>query len=55
VPSDETLSGEPLEEPLVHSAPFVMNSVDEINQAIEDLNAGRFGEARRLGQQRRMQ
>ncbi|MBI4346067.1 MAG: pirin family protein, partial [Elusimicrobia bacterium] len=37
------LSGEPIEEPLVHYGPFVMNSVDEINQAIEDFNAGKFG------------
>jgi quercetin 2,3-dioxygenase len=38
------LSGAPIEEPLVHYGPFVMNSVDEINQAIEDFNAGKFGE-----------
>ena len=38
------LSGAPLEEPLVHHGPFVMNSVDEINQAIEDFNTGKFGE-----------
>jgi redox-sensitive bicupin YhaK (pirin superfamily) len=37
------LSGAPIEEPLVHYGPFVMNSVDEINQAIEDFNAGQFG------------
>jgi redox-sensitive bicupin YhaK (pirin superfamily) len=37
------LSGEPIDEPLVHYGPFVMNSVDEINQAVEDFNAGRFG------------
>ncbi len=37
------LSGEPIEEPLVHYGPFIMNSVDEINQAVEDFNAGRFG------------
>lgn len=37
------LSGEPIEEPLVHYGPFVMNSRDEINQAIEDFNAGKFG------------
>ena len=37
------LSGEPIEEPLVHYGPFVMNSVDEINQAIDDYNAGKFG------------
>lgn len=37
------LSGEPIDEPLVHYGPFVMNSVDEINQAIEDFNSGKFG------------
>lgn len=37
------LSGAPIEEPLVHYGPFVMNTVDEINQAIEDFNAGKFG------------
>lgn len=37
------LSGEPLDEPIVHYGPFVMNTVDEINQAIEDYNAGKFG------------
>jgi hypothetical protein len=37
------LSGAPIDEPLVHYGPFVMNSVDEINQAIEDYNAGKFG------------
>jgi redox-sensitive bicupin YhaK (pirin superfamily) len=40
------LSGAPIDEPLVHYGPFVMNSADEINQAIEDFNAGRFGELR---------
>ena len=38
------LSGAPIDEPLVHYGPFVMNSVDEINQAIDDFNSGRFGE-----------
>jgi redox-sensitive bicupin YhaK (pirin superfamily) len=38
------LSGAPIEEPLVHYGPFVMNSVDEINQAIEDFNDGKFGD-----------
>jgi len=37
------LSGEPIEESLVHYGPFVMNSIDEINEAIEDFNAGKFG------------
>jgi hypothetical protein len=40
------LSGAPIDEPLVHYGPFVMNSVDEINQAIEDFNEGKFGDLR---------
>jgi len=40
------LSGAPIDEPLVHYGPFVMNSVDEINQAIDDFNGGRFGSLR---------
>jgi redox-sensitive bicupin YhaK (pirin superfamily) len=37
------LSGEPLNEPYVSYGPFVMNTEDEIKQAIEDYNAGKFG------------
>ncbi len=37
------LSGEPLNEPYVSYGPFVMNTEDEIRQAIEDYNAGKFG------------
>jgi redox-sensitive bicupin YhaK (pirin superfamily) len=40
------LSGAPIEEPLVHYGPFVMNSIDEINQAVDDFNSGRFGDLR---------
>jgi redox-sensitive bicupin YhaK (pirin superfamily) len=40
------LSGAPIEEPLVHYGPFVMNTNDEINQAIEDYNSGKFGHMR---------
>ena len=36
------LNGEPLNEPVVGHGPFVMNSWEEINQAIEDYNNGRF-------------
>jgi len=36
------LNGEPLNEPVVGHGPFVMNSWDEINQAIDDYNQGRF-------------
>jgi quercetin 2,3-dioxygenase len=38
------LSGAPIDEPLVHYGPFVMNSVDEINEAVDDFNSGRFGQ-----------
>jgi redox-sensitive bicupin YhaK (pirin superfamily) len=37
------LSGEPLNEPYVSYGPFVMNTEDEIRQAIQDYNAGKFG------------
>jgi redox-sensitive bicupin YhaK (pirin superfamily) len=37
------LSGAPIDEPLVHYGPFVMTSVEEINQAIDDFNNGSFG------------
>lgn len=37
------LSGEPIDEPVVGHGPFVMNSKDEIIQAIDDFNAGLFG------------
>ncbi len=38
------LSGTPIKEKVVHYGPFVMNSYEEIEQAIADYNAGRFGE-----------
>jgi redox-sensitive bicupin YhaK (pirin superfamily) len=37
------LSGEPLNEPVVGQGPFVMNTRDQIHQAIEDYQAGRMG------------
>lgn len=37
------LSGEPLNEPIVSYGPFVMNTEEEISQAIVDFNMGKFG------------
>jgi hypothetical protein len=37
------LAGEPIDEPVVGSGPFVMNTTDEIRQAIADYQAGRMG------------
>jgi redox-sensitive bicupin YhaK (pirin superfamily) len=38
------LSGEPLDEPIAHYGPFVMNTQDEIRQAIEDFRRGKMGD-----------
>lgn len=38
------LSGEPIDEPIVGYGPFVMNSEDEIAQAVADFNRGQFGQ-----------
>ena len=37
------LAGEPIDEPIVQYGPFVMNTVEEIEQAIADVNRGKFG------------
>ena len=37
------LAGEPLREPIAHYGPFVMNTREEIEQAIQDYQEGRMG------------
>ena len=37
------LGGVPLKEPVVRYGPFVMNTEDEIRQAVIDYQAGRMG------------
>ena len=37
------LNGEPIDEPVVFYGPFVMNSRDEIVEAVRDYEAGKFG------------
>lgn len=37
------LAGQPIDEPIVGYGPFVMNSQQEIRQAITDFNSGKFG------------
>jgi redox-sensitive bicupin YhaK (pirin superfamily) len=37
------LAGEPLREPTVRYGPFVMNTREEILQALRDSQSGRFG------------
>jgi len=41
------LSGEPIDESVIGYGPFVMNSVEQIEQAITDFNSGRFGKITR--------
>jgi hypothetical protein len=38
------LGGQPIREPVVHYGPFVMNTREEIAQALEDYQAGRLGQ-----------
>ena len=37
------LSGEPINEPIAAYGPFLMNSWPEVEQAIQDVNMGKFG------------
>ncbi len=37
------LSGEPIHEPIAQYGPFLMNTWDELEQAIQDVNSGKFG------------
>jgi redox-sensitive bicupin YhaK (pirin superfamily) len=43
------IAGEPLGEPVARYGPFVMNTAEEIHQAIEDFRSGRMGEIAEQG------
>ena len=37
------MAGRPIDEPIAHYGPFVMNTQEEIMEAFRDLNAGKMG------------
>ena len=37
------LSGEPIDEPIAQYGPFLMNTWKELEEAINDVNIGKFG------------
>jgi redox-sensitive bicupin YhaK (pirin superfamily) len=37
------IAGQAIDEPIVQGGPFVMNSQEELTQAMEDFRRGRFG------------
>jgi redox-sensitive bicupin YhaK (pirin superfamily) len=47
-------SGQPVNEPIVFGGPFVMNSRAQINQAINDYHAGKFGQIPRMNRLKRL-
>ena len=47
------LSGAPIDEPIVGYGPFVMNTNEEIGQAMRDVQSGRFGQMRPVARKRR--
>lgn len=38
------IAGEPINEPIAHYGPFLMNTQEEIRESIESFNAGKFGQ-----------
>jgi redox-sensitive bicupin YhaK (pirin superfamily) len=43
------VAGQPLKEPIVQYGPFVMNTKEEIYQALADFRGGRLGESAQMG------